>query len=129
MPKIRSCCLGVIITILSLQLVPQYCSSSALFQRLSTKCRTVITELSPCADFIRDQAALPEEACCSGVRRVAGLGKSPTAVTAICECLKQGLDETTYDPIKVQQLPKECKAQIDFPPVNSNIDCTSTTTH
>ncbi|KNA22725.1 hypothetical protein SOVF_031880 [Spinacia oleracea] len=103
MPKMmETYCLGVVITILALHHLPQYGSSSALFETLSTKCRTVITELSPCADFIKDYAAIAEESCCSGVQNVAaGIAKNRSAVVEICECLKQGLDDTTYDPAKV----------------------------
>ncbi|KAL2893225.1 Non-specific lipid-transfer protein [Bienertia sinuspersici] len=117
----RAC--WVVITILTLQHLPRHYSTSSFFQTLSAHCRTIVTELSPCADFIRDQAALPDHACCSGVHNLARISKTRAAAKTICSCLKQGLDDTTYDPIKVQQLPKRCSVALSFPAVNSDTDC------
>ena len=121
MLKIRACYL--VITIMILQHLPRYYSTSSVFQTLSTQCRTIITELSPCADYIRDAAAMPEHVCCSGVHNVARLAKNRSDVEAICTCLRQGLDGTSYDPIKVQRLPKLCRVAVTFPIVNSNTNC------
>ncbi|CAO2835491.1 unnamed protein product [Amaranthus hypochondriacus] len=121
------CYSGAVTTILVLQLLPHYSSGSALFQGLSARCRAVITDLSPCADFIKDAAALPEAACCRGIHQVANAAKSRPAVEEVCVCLKQGLVGASYDPMKLHQLPKICGANINFPPVNSNTDCTEST--
>ena len=113
------CYFSVATTILILQVLPHYSSGSALFQGLSSeRCRAVITELSPCADLIKDAAALPEAACCRGIHQVANAAKSRPAVEEVCVCLKQGLVGASYDPIKLHQLPKICGANINFPPVN-----------
>ena len=121
--KLKVCISLGLLTFLNLLLLSPP-SNSSFVQNLSPECDAVITDLDPCAQFIRDAEATPNLACCIGVRNLADMARRKSGVKEICECLKEALDGSIYDPARIPDLPRKCEAKFNLPPVEHNTDCT-----
>ncbi|KAK9749504.1 hypothetical protein RND81_02G130400 [Saponaria officinalis] len=60
-------------------------SNSTIIQQIAIKCEDVITDLSSCSDFIKDESDLPDPDCCQGVHNVADVANSHSLLQEICE--------------------------------------------
>ncbi|XP_061352994.1 non-specific lipid-transfer protein-like [Gastrolobium bilobum] len=97
---------------------------------VSISCPTVFGELAPCTTFLQQNSPkMPSQACCSGVKKLSGEATTKKDLTAICQCLKQGLATIgKYDPNRIPQLTKDCGVSLTFPPIDQNTDCTKSKT-
>ncbi|MBV7591623.1 non-specific lipid-transfer protein, partial [Escherichia coli] len=75
-------------------------------------CGQVTSALSPCISYARGNVANPPAACCSGVRKLAGLARSTADKQATCRCLKSvagGLN-----PNKAAGIPSKCGVSVPY---------------
>lgn len=93
-------------------------------------CTTIIVELTPCAAFIKGDDNVPSSGCCSGIKNIGNVAKTPADRKAICGCLKQALSRVgTYDKNLIPQLPQQCGVAINLPAIDASTDCSKLVSH
>ncbi|KAL9234543.1 hypothetical protein vseg_009402 [Gypsophila vaccaria] len=105
---------------------------SLLFLRLTSgdkeptsapSCSDVITKVTFCLPYITGASPSPSDACCTGIKTVAGLVKAKDDAVDVCNCLKDKLDGLQYEPELIASLPKKCSVSIKLPPISKDTDC------
>ncbi|KAI3743974.1 hypothetical protein L1987_57046 [Smallanthus sonchifolius] len=84
-------------------------------------CVWVAPMLAPCLGFINGQE--PSNLCCMSVENINIMGRTKDDRVAICECVKQVARLITFDPHRIPLLPKKCRVNSSFPPVDKDYDC------
>lgn len=87
----------------------------------STNCAWVAPMLAPCYGFVNGQE--PSRLCCLSVENLNIMGKTKDDRVTICECVKQVAKLIPYDPTRLPLLPKKCRVNSSFPPVDKEFDC------
>ncbi|KAL9274607.1 Non-specific lipid-transfer protein-like protein [Drosera capensis] len=87
-------------------------------------CPTVISELTPCANFVTKLSPNPSPRCCDGVRDIVAMVKSQADRQAVCSCAKSVLSTLpNYDLNQIPKLGTTCGLSITLPPIYPNTDC------
>ncbi|KAJ0439383.1 putative plant non-specific lipid-transfer protein/Par allergen [Helianthus annuus] len=84
-------------------------------------CALVVPMLAPCIGFMNGQE--PSNLCCMSVENLTIMGKTKDDRVAMCECIKQVARLINYDPKRLPLLPKKCRVNSFFPPIDSEYDC------
>ncbi|KAL8268569.1 hypothetical protein R6Q59_002367 [Mikania micrantha] len=84
-------------------------------------CALVTPLLAPCIGFIMGQE--PSSWCCMSVENINILGKTKDDRVAICECVKEVARLITFDAKRLPLLPRKCRVNSSFPPVDKDYNC------
>ncbi|KZV49055.1 non-specific lipid-transfer protein A-like [Dorcoceras hygrometricum] len=87
-------------------------------------CSQVSSALAPCISYLIGRGGNnPSPACCSGVKSVKGMARTPEDKRASCSCVKAAANR--YPGMKdavAQSLPDKCGVRLDIP-VSRTVDC------
>jgi hypothetical protein len=83
-------------------------------------CGQVNSALASCVSYAKGSGASPPGACCSGVRRLAGLARSTADKQAACRCIKSAAGG--LNPGKAASIPSKCGVSIPYS-ISASVDC------
>ncbi|XP_071937359.1 non-specific lipid-transfer protein A-like [Coffea arabica] len=90
----------------------------------AVSCMSVNDNLVPCLPYVTDEVSEPSSGCCEGVQRVLDYAPSKPDLVAVCNCIKADLPEMgKVDTPRIAGLPTACGISRNFPPIDSNYDC------
>ncbi|KAM3346464.1 hypothetical protein ACQJBY_020815 [Aegilops geniculata] len=83
-------------------------------------CGTVSSSLGPCATYAKGSGTSPSAACCSGVKKLAGLARSTADKQATCKCLKSVAGG--FNPSRAGGIPSKCGVSVPYK-ISASVDC------
>nr|QDQ71826.1 LTP2 [Triticum aestivum] len=83
-------------------------------------CCQVSSALTPCLPHAKGNGASPSGACCTGVRKLAGLARSTADKQATCRCLKSAAGG--LNPGKAAGIPSKCGVSVPYT-ISASVDC------
>ncbi|GLJ10502.1 hypothetical protein SUGI_0129470 [Cryptomeria japonica] len=87
-------------------------------------CNSVVGAVIPCYSFLQTNGmGQPSAQCCSGVKKLATMGKTSAVKRQICSCLKPKIASSpALNNNALNNLPIKCNAGVGFK-ISKNINC------
>lgn len=85
-------------------------------------CSDVITDLSPCIQYLVSGKGSPSTACCAGASKLASAASTSADKKTACNCMKTTAQKVNTNPAAAQALPGSCGIALPFP-VSASVDC------
>ncbi|CAM8966931.1 unnamed protein product [Rhodiola kirilowii] len=79
-------------------------------------CRQVVSNLTPCIDYLLKGGQVPAR-CCGGVKTLYGAASTTANRQSICKCLRSALNGVSYNNQNVknaQSLPSKCGVDVPY---------------
>ncbi|XP_071691052.1 non-specific lipid-transfer protein 1-like [Rutidosis leptorrhynchoides] len=89
-------------------------------------CATVIKDVGPCVNYLKNGSGAPPPGCCSGAKALAATASTTADRRAACACLKSASQRLNPNPELAQSLPGKCGINLGFT-ISSSVDCTKIT--
>ncbi|XP_057815512.1 non-specific lipid-transfer protein [Cryptomeria japonica] len=86
-------------------------------------CSTVVSDLTPCLNYVAGSAAQPTQGCCNGVKALNAAAKTTADRRSACNCIKSTAASTKANYNKVGKLPGLCGVKLGYtitPSINCN---------